>query len=35
MLVCGGDMSKSGKADRAFADGVKCVSEEYLMEYLK
>ena len=35
MLVCGGDMSKSGKADRAIADGVKCVSEEFLMEYLK
>ena len=35
MLVCGGDMSKSGKADRAIADGVKCVSEEYLMQYLK
>jgi len=35
MLVCGGDMSKSGKADRAVADGVKCVSEEYLMQYIK
>jgi len=35
MLVCGGDMSKSGKADRAIADGVKCVSEEYLMEYFE
>jgi len=35
MLVCGGDMSKSGKADRAVADGVKCVTEEYLMQYIK
>jgi DNA ligase (NAD+) len=35
MLVCGGDMSRSGKADRAIADGVECVSEEYLMQYLK
>jgi len=35
MLVCGGDMSKSGKADKATKDGVKCVSEEFLMQYLK
>jgi len=35
MLVCGGDMSKSGKADKALVDGVKCVTEEYLMQYLK
>jgi len=35
MLVCGGDMSKSGKADKAIADGVKCVSEEFLMQYIK
>jgi len=35
MLVCGGDMSKSGKADRAITDGVKCVTEEYLMQYIK
>ena len=35
MLVCGGDMSKSGKADKALADGVKCVTEEYLMQYIK
>jgi DNA ligase (NAD+) len=35
MLVCGGDMSRSGKADKAIADGVKCVSEEFLMQYLK
>ena len=35
MLICGGDMSKSGKGDKAAKDGVKMVSEEYLMEYLK
>lgn len=35
MLICGGDMSKSGKADKALKDGVKCVSEEYLMKYLQ
>lgn len=35
MLICGGDMSKSGKGDKAKKDGVKMVSEEYLMEYLK
>jgi len=35
MLICGGDMSKSGKADKATKDGVKMVSEEYLMQYLK
>ena len=34
MLICGGDMSKSGKADKAAKDGVKCVTEEYLMQYL-
>ena len=35
MLICGGDMSKSGKALKAEKDGVKMVSEEYLMQYLK
>jgi len=35
MLICGGDMSKSGKGDKAEKDGVKMVSEEYLMEYLQ
>jgi len=35
MLICGGDMSKSGKAVKAEKDGVKMVSEEYLMQYLK
>jgi len=35
MLICGGDMSKSGKAIKAEKDGVKMVSEEYLMQYLK
>ncbi len=35
MLICGGDMSKSGKADKAAKDGVKMVSEEYLMKYLQ
>lgn len=34
MLICGGDMSKSGKADKAAKDGVKMVSEEFLMQYL-
>jgi len=35
MLICGGDMSKSGKALKAEKDGVKMVSEEFLMQYLK
>jgi len=35
MLICGGDMSKSGKALKAEKDGIKMVSEEYLMQYLK
>lgn len=35
MLICGGDMSKSGKADKAAKDDVKMVSEEFLMQYLK
>ena len=35
MLICGGDMSKSGKAVKAEKDGVKMVSEEYLMQYIK
>lgn len=35
MLICGGDMSKSGKAAKAEKDGIKMVSEEFLMEYLK
>ena len=34
MLVCGGDMSKSGKANKAVKDGVKIVNEEYLMQYI-
>jgi len=35
MLICGGDMSKSGKGDKAIKDGVKMVTEEYLMQYIK
>ena len=35
MLICGGDMSKSGKGDKAAKDGVKMVSEEFMMQYLK
>jgi len=35
MLICGGDMSKSGKAVKAEKDGVKMVSEEFLMQYIK
>jgi DNA ligase (NAD+) len=35
MLIAGGDTSKSGKVDRAIADGVKVVSEEFLMQYIK
>jgi DNA ligase (NAD+) len=34
MLIAGGDTSKSGKVTKAETDGVKIVSEEYLMQYI-
>lgn len=33
-LICGGDMSKSGKADKAAKDGVQLMSEDQMMEFL-
>lgn len=33
-LIVGGDISKSGKVDKAIKDGVKLISEEELMELL-
>jgi DNA ligase (NAD+) len=35
MLIAGGDTSKSGKVSKAEKDGVKIVTEEFLMQYLK
>jgi DNA ligase (NAD+) len=34
MLIAGGDTSKSGKVSKAEAEGVRIVSEEYLMHYI-
>lgn len=35
MLICGSDMSKSGKAERAKSDNITIITEEYLSKYIK
>ena len=35
IAIAAAELIVSGKADRAVADGVKCVTEEYLMQYIK